>query len=65
MPLSAQCQHEKNKSNVVDSRKSIFDKNFTGITVGEAVAGFESSSANCSGYVETIAVGQSADTVDL
>ena len=45
--------------------KSIFDKNFTGITVGEAVAGFESSSANCSGYVETIAVGQSEDTVDL
>ena len=41
------------------------DKNITGIIVGEAVAEFGSSSANCSGYVETIAVGQSADTVGL
>ena len=43
----------------------IFDKNFTGITVGEAVAGFESSSANCSECVGTIAVGQFEDIVDL
>ena len=47
-----------------------FDKNFTGnhwyiVTVGEAVAGSESSLANCSGYVGTAAVGQYEDTADL
>ena len=43
----------------------VVDKNFTGITVEEVVAGYGSNSANCSECAGTIAVGQFEDTADL
>ena len=51
--------------NLLVTHTRIVDKNFTGITVEEVVAGFGSNLANCSGYAGTSAVGQFEDTADL